>query len=486
MASGRKARAWSKSPCFLPIFIFIIAGVVEVSNLLNTQNKIQTSSRIAAGYGAANFDRDDWAGTAGAMGNVALNTVTETLPIDENLWDLWSVRALVNDTGDDFAVFSATHVFGNESVVSASEWITIEAQVKSDMLAELQSTGIDTAIDLEVVASVPFFNTDTILGMPIWQWTGFQRQRGLTVMRVGSKAPNTGCPILPIAVRLEQFSLYPSNWWIDEGAGLKGPKLNGEEWDPVSLFPEGTGPTAWAYPNPPLVYTNSLTVTANANESNANAFFFPPGLSRFERNDPGIPLWNCLNNSRCAGNIFWSREQGASGNFGWLSWDGDQAAQRLKESLNPEHIGSDGRRTAGDFLERYPDSEADEGFLDLTPFAGVSGDTDDKLEPDKKVEPYGAIPEGEWIAGSTGNVASTEPFIRHWVDQGGAGGPLPVTIIVFDTTNTLPGGNSNYHVVGFITVNLLGYSFQGNNDDKWIVFEYLEWGSPCLTKADGY
>jgi hypothetical protein len=473
----QKGQSLVEVALFLPIFIFIIAGVVEVSNMLNTQNKIQTSSRIAAGYGAANFDRDDWAGTAGAMGDVALNTVTETLEIDENLWDLWSVRALVNDTGDDFEVFSATHVFGNESVVSASEWITIEAQVKADMLAELQSTGIDTAVDLEVVASVPFYNTDTILGLPIWQWTGLQRQRGLTVMRVGSKAPNVACPILPIAVRLEQFSLYPTNWWIDEDAAEKGPSMYNIFDDTKPIFPEPImGPQQWNYPNPPPIYNTMVTtVTADAESS-----FLISDSSRFWKNDPGVPLWMCKQKGRCNGNIYWAREQvGGAGNFGWLSWDGAQSAAELKASLNPAN--------GGNFLERYPDSDADEGLLDLTPYTGItSGDTDDKLEPDDTMEPYAADPQGEWIEGSAGNVASTEPFIRWYVDQGGGGKPQPVTIIVFDTTNALNGSKYDYHAVGFVTVNLVGFSFQGPTGTKWIIFEFLNWGSECLTKAEGY
>ena len=91
---------------FMPIFIFILAGVVEVGNLMNTQNRVTTASRVAAGFGASNFNRNDWANTADAMGDVALNTVTETLDLSADLWDIWSIHAITNEDGTGFDVFT--------------------------------------------------------------------------------------------------------------------------------------------------------------------------------------------------------------------------------------------------------------------------------------------------------------------------------------------------------------------------------------------
>ncbi len=97
---------------FLPILIFILVGIVEVGNLLNTQNRVTTASRVAAGFGATNFDPVDWPGTADAMGVVALNTVTETLELSPDLWDIWSVHAITNEDGTGFDVYTSTQVFG--------------------------------------------------------------------------------------------------------------------------------------------------------------------------------------------------------------------------------------------------------------------------------------------------------------------------------------------------------------------------------------
>ncbi|MGD8855245.1 MAG: pilus assembly protein, partial [Chloroflexota bacterium] len=227
---------------FLPILVFMLAGIVEVSNLLITQNRVTTSSRMAAGYGAANFDRDNWAsagGTAEDMGIVALNTISESMPLNTDLWDIYSAHGLTNQEGTDFDVFESEWVYGAHNVVTAAEWTAMEATIKAEILDALQAECPDDpascAGNIEFVVSVPFHNLDTILGIPIWQWVGFQRVRGMTVMRVRPVVEAAGCAILPIAVRMNQFSLYPSNW--TEGVSLS--KITG---DPVDLFPQGTKP----------------------------------------------------------------------------------------------------------------------------------------------------------------------------------------------------------------------------------------------------
>ena len=88
----RRGQSLVEVALFLPILIFVMAGLVEVSNLLVTQNRVTTASRIAAGFGASSFYDADWAdvdpdtlecldGTACDMGRVAINTVTETLDL---------------------------------------------------------------------------------------------------------------------------------------------------------------------------------------------------------------------------------------------------------------------------------------------------------------------------------------------------------------------------------------------------------------------
>ena len=417
---------------FLPILIFLIAGVVEVSNLLITQNRITTAARSAAGFGSANFDRDDWPGTADAMGEVALNTVTETLVLEPALWDIWSIHARTNDDGSGFAVFTATHVFGDNTVVNAATWTTTEAEVQADMLSQLQSTGSENAEDVEVVASVTFHAIDDILGLPVWQWTGLQTLRGLTVMRVGERAPYVGCPLLPIAVRLNQYSAYPSNWPV-------GIQLNPTQYpgDGVAIFPLGNGPQEFDYPNPAPTYQNTATAPNLA-------------TSTYIDNVPGVPLKDAL-----AGYLYLAREEGPSGGFGWLSWDGSTAANALRDSLT----------FPGNFLERYPGSDSDMGTGDAPP-GTASGNGNGSLE---------FMGPREWLENSTGNISSATDIIEGYIDS-----QTPVTLVMYDETDGQTGSNADYRVRGFVIAKIVGYSFQGAPADKWIMFEFVGWGSQCL------
>src|SRR5687768_3793052 len=98
---------------FLPILLVMLVGIVEVGNLLVTQNRVTTAARTGAGFGATYYVENDWqgeGGTATAMGNVVLNTVTETLVLDPNVWDVWSIYGKVADDQQSFELYDAVHV----------------------------------------------------------------------------------------------------------------------------------------------------------------------------------------------------------------------------------------------------------------------------------------------------------------------------------------------------------------------------------------
>lgn len=412
----------------LPVLVMVLAGVVEVSNLLITQNRITTAARTAAGFGAANYDPHDWPETAMEMGQVALNTVTETLKLSQSKWDVWSVHATTNDVGDGFDSFDALHVVGSYDVISDTEWAIIEGQVQNDVLSELQSTGIGSSGNLEVVASVAYHQIETILGLPVWRWAGLKTLRGFTVMRVSEMPPNVNCSLLPISVHYNQYSIYPSNW-------EPGLKLNAARFpaDRVEIFPVGNGPDGFEYPNPPPVYVNEATAPALRTNT-------------YVKNWPGVPLQHAQ-----PGHVFWAREEGPSGSYGWLSWRPPSSAETLRTSLT----------YPGDYLGQYPASPADMGTTGDPPDA-ETGDQDGILEVH------------EWVENSTGNISAAEDVIRGYVTSG-----TPVTLIMTDISNGLTGENANYRVAGFITVKLLGYSFQGSQPNRWILFEFVDWGDAC-------
>jgi hypothetical protein len=493
--NGRdRGQSLVETALFLPILIILIAGVVEVSNLLVTQNKILTASRMAAGFGAANYVRSNWTAddsTADAMGDVALNTVTETLELSPDLWEVYSIRALTNASGTDFVEFESKHAYGNNNVVSAAEWSTIEATVRSDMLADLQSTSA-IAGNVEVVASVPFHNIDDILGIPIWQWTGLYRLQGMTVMRVRPEQDVAACPILPIAVRLQQFSIYPTNWDpdtlepdslepIDGAVPLSRHGINGDpvdrlppcKWDEEEdEYPNQCGPYGWDYPTKPHPkYLNA----ADSYDAVPPGLFVTGASTEFEMNDPGIPLGLALlNDTEHRGNLYWARDASDTGNFGWLSWDGSTDTPTLRDSVTPP----------GDFEEKYPGSPADTNTTgdppENVPGCEADGGTSDTGDCDNWLE------KGEWADNGPGNMNAQQVtnYLDDYIDD-----RTHVNILVFDQVNTeiddVNGGGENllYRAFDFITVRLVGYSFGGNDSEKWILFEFISRGINCGPQA---
>lgn len=421
---------------FLPIMIVMLLGIVEVSTLLINQNRVTTAGRIAAGYGATNFEATDWGILAADMGSVVRQTVTDTLNLSPDLWDVWSIYAQVNNNGTGFTIFDARHVYGNQLIVSEAAWEgSVEAQVQSSLLAELQSNGGDIS-GLEFVVSIPYHDSATFLNLPIWQWSGFKTISGLTAMRVDRPVAAGGCTILPITVRLNQYSVYPTNWNSPD-------PFQGDEGSGIPLFPAQNtfqnrtpnNPTGWQWPR----YENLPGVTA-------------PNLdtATFRQNVPGRHFAKAK-----AGYIFYARETTNAGGFGWLTWDGSQDATALLASIQYAPP------PPGNFHLAYPGSDADRGLL---PTPSQSGNSN------------GMIEITEWLQVSTGNVNSVaNQTLTDYVFTG-----RPVTMIYYDTFHGGAGNNTYIQVKGFATVKILGLDFTAPQGQKWILFEFLGWSIDCM------
>ncbi|HSM58635.1 MAG TPA: TadE/TadG family type IV pilus assembly protein [Candidatus Sulfomarinibacteraceae bacterium] len=427
-----KGQSLVETALFLPILIILLGGLVEVSNLLVTQNRVSTAARAATGFGAANYRGDDWNDSdawSTAMANVAMNNVTDTLDLDPDLWDIYVVKATLNPDGTSFEEWNGVHAHGNGNVINEDQWNARQSQMQADVLDALS----DSDLGLEIVATLAFHDRQSLLGLNAFNFGALTQVRGLSVMRVDPKAAFVGCPIVPISLRLNQFSAYPSNWPEGESYNAADPG------DPATqLFPDGSGP------NNGFEYPTGSDIPVYLNNPSA-----APGqldTDTFERNVPGKELLNAQ-----PGYIYWAREEGPSGSFGWLSWDGSTSANDLRDSLIPP----------GNFRDKYPGSPADMGTTGDPPYEDT-GDGD------------GVLQLGEWVENSTGNISSAEWIIQDYVDN-----EEPVTLIVYDATNGKTGSNANYRVARFVKVRILGYSFQGSNENKWILFEFVDWAGEC-------
>lgn len=438
---GHSGQSLVETALFLPIIILLLAGMVEVSNLLVTQNRVTTASRVGTGFAAANVQGDEWLnvdplnGWPAQVAQVARNNVTETLDLDPARWDIYTVKARLNTSGNFDAAsggsWNSYHAWGSQLTFDPAAWSAAETEIQGEIVAALDDTGVVDADGLEIVATVAYHNRESILGLEAFNLGAFTRVRGLTVMRVSQPAPFVGCPLLPIGVRFNQYSMYPSNWTTDPVTRYlynpDGSPVYPD--DPVSdmqIFPDSMD-----YPSPDLEYENQATAPKL-------------NVSTFLDNVPGVPL-----SDGQRGYLYRAREGGdTSGGFGWLSWDGDTDANALKDSLS----------WPGNFMEKYPGGNADMDNIKHHEGEGL-GDGDGVLEI------------GEWLENATGNIHSEAEVINQYIDN-----EMPVTLIVYDQSDGT-GSNAIYRVAGFVKVKLLAYEF--GTDIKWIMVEFVGWGEEC-------
>lgn len=170
----QRGQSLVETALILPVILILLVGVVEVSNLLITKQRIETAASAAARF-AADGGR--------SVHLVALNSVTQTLDLSDGLWDIWVVDAEVNNAGDDFDTWNVQHVYGISntqtfSKVNASLASTcITGCVKDTILLDLQTNtqGVNIApvagneatqlaANIDIVAVYVVHDISTILG----------------------------------------------------------------------------------------------------------------------------------------------------------------------------------------------------------------------------------------------------------------------------------------------------------------------------------
>lgn len=269
---------------FLPLFLILVGGVVEVGQMLITNNRVNTVANTAARFAA---DGGDNAG----MAVVALNTITQTLPIDTALWDIWAIRGIVNEQGTNIIPESweFTPIYGEGNT---TDFATInEGDVQTAVLNDLQrnaageiDAGSQTrAKDIQFVGTLVLFDAESILGLNI-VLQDFYTVQAMTVMRTYPSSPNTnGCSGFPIAVE------ESNNRSLGTGSAIPFP------------FPDNQ-----AYP-------------ASPNQ---------PKITDFPANVPDVPLREAR-----PGYVYKIQQGFGTGAFGWLSWNENPPPNAIDTSL---------------------------------------------------------------------------------------------------------------------------------------------------------
>lgn len=218
---SEKGQSLVELALILPIIVVILASTVEVSNILLTKNRVETAARSAARH-ASNGGDDAYI--------VALNSVTQTLELTPDVWDIWTVEAQVNGdgTGFDAGDWVVNHVYGIGHTTSYTEVSNRIAEsclsdcISTRLLQDLQrdsetNENIPLAADLDVVGVFITHDINSILGLnavPAYQ--GFTSVQGLGVMEVASQSivdTTEGCGVVfPIGVARGIRSVRPSEY----------------------------------------------------------------------------------------------------------------------------------------------------------------------------------------------------------------------------------------------------------------------------------
>jgi hypothetical protein len=270
---------------FLPIFVMLIAGVVEISQLVITQNRVSNAARTASRFGA-NGGEDE------GIVLVALNSVTQTLEMDENRWDIWTIHGETNSAGTGFDEWTFNHTYG----ISQTQLFTdvSESAIQQQILGELQTNeqgSVSTSIagDLNFVATYVLHDVDSIIGLDAFPALAeVSSAEALSVMRVTglNLEPTKGCDAFPIAVHR----------------------------DIRSVSPPGTGANPFPDPND---FSNKSPTPL-------------PEYVNFTNHVPDIPL-----DQAQEGYLYKIKNGSNPGSFGWLVWNDviSADANTLKDSL---------------------------------------------------------------------------------------------------------------------------------------------------------
>lgn len=333
----QKGQSLVEVALFFPIFLIILAGVVEVSQLIVTKNRITEATRSGARFGSNGGENE-------GMTTVTLNTITQTLDMNPEYWDIWTVRGQINDTGNGFDEWEFEHTYGLAQTSSFSD--VVESEIQIDTLEKLQlnqsgQSVVASSAGLRFVGVYAVHDVNSMLGL--LEWSGFHSTQNLAIMRfIGvDQIVTDGCDAFPIAV-------------------YEGVRSVSEPNTPPNPFP-----------NPDEFHTQSPVAYRD----------------QFIYHKVDTPLYEATE-----GTVFKIHNGSGSGNFGWLKWNDGLAGNA------PNLIAS--MTWPGNSLNYTPPCNEQNPSCQSNASEKVWG----YIEPGDNTDRELHV--GDWIASATGNMNS--------------------------------------------------------------------------------
>lgn len=405
---------------FLPVFLILLGGVVELGQMLITNNRVNTVTNTAARYGSEGGDDE-------GMVIVALNTITQTLPIDSERWDIWTIRGIVNPQGTQIIPesWAFTHVYGEgntkafNSIVAGDVQQAVLNDLQRNASGDIDAGSQNRAKDIQFVGTLAIFDAESILGLNVAldDWYSVQ---ALTVMRTYPATPNTnGCDGFPIAV---------------EETGNRSLGTNALPFP----YPDNAGSV---YPQSPHRMQLASSYPTGATELQKVRTFFPANYA-------DVPLRDAQQ-----GYVYKIQNGSGSGSFGWLEWNENPPNNALENSLG------------------WPGNSRDYTLGPGGRFAGYQepGDPNDR-----------SLHIGDRVLTRTGSVNSNgvrDQLIEH-MQRGRTLRVLTWKEGVVGVDHGGTGQNAWYRITGFMVVRLHGFKLS-QSGGSWILGEFISWDDSC-------
>ncbi|PID86995.1 MAG: hypothetical protein CSA11_04915 [Chloroflexi bacterium] len=402
----------------LPILIIILAGTVEVANILVTKNRVETAARAAARHASNGGDNSHI---------VVLNSVTQTLNLESGFWDIWTIEATTNadGTGFDPGSWVVNHIYGlghTSSFTQVANRISEDCLsdcISTDIIEELQGNAqanIDTNIAqrINIVGVFVIHDIESILGLnviPAYQ--GFTSVEGLGVMRMASQSivdTTEGCTVA--------FPIGVTN-------GIRS--IDQATFDSIQSQLDS--------PNPPMNYYS------------------------FSYHNPNIPLENATD-----GDIYYYHFDTPLQAI-WLSWNQylSPANNNLSASLAWPGNTSDYNDCAPEGCTGPPGYYIQDESNHVWGFAEV-GDTEDRdLGVNDRVAAN--------VGASISNGAVTNALSNHVISNRALRLPVLATDFRIDYAGAYP----YVEVQDFVIMRIRGYS----TSENWLLLEFVRFDHSC-------
>lgn len=412
-----RGQALVETALFLPIFLVILAGVVEVSQYVITNNRLTSAARASTRF-ASNGGED------AGMVSIFKNAITNTMNVDEGSWDVFAIRGTLNTDGDDFSDWEFTHIYG----LSQTQTITPlgqldEGAIQQQILQDLQfdedgnpiTDLVNELAELRIVGTYIIYDMESLLNLdatpalsPIYSVTE------LNVMRISglNVEASDGCSAFPIAL------------------GLGGIR---------SLTQAGTG----SNPFP-----------------GSGDFDYPlvaPFYEQFVRHQPNIGL----DDNTPEGTVFKYTLGQSNANFSWLTWN-----QMIP--LGPDALANS-LKWPGNSLDYTNHSDTgnnhpDYGYV-VRGYAEPGNATNTDLRIDSKVAQATGVQLSGDITFGVVNQSVNENIARE----------RDLRLILFNSVETT---TSSFIVERFGIFKLRGYGDVGTANE-WLLVEFIRWDDTC-------